>query len=489
MGEVGDPTRTGPNQDINDPTRIDDLRDAADSAAVMVGDTDPDGGPSPAITIQTPIRKEDGTTETYDRTDPISYETWIETVINTYINLPERFRDYYSQMKDIIDGWAGSTSDVDYYFEGYGLIDLETWSPTSCLLTHKPTWYTIYFTMNGTYKNWRYTSAYTKPSPNTWTNIKASLSWDIDPPEVSIPEWSGNGPTNYNYGTFPQLITAFSDLEDTIDGWTRGTVQMGSGHREHRTYEAGEHKTGVSTVPPSVPSGQWPLQFPHSPSGCGRTWGHEPYGRSTLYDWSSMYHGGDLEIGWTAPTWTIINDTSEEQTLTFKVEVDVTAGGSPGAPPTLTDPTEEYAGGQGGINCYTSFYPLGGWWSDGINSRWLSIISYWGGSAFQRYSENGLTVWENPYGGDPFTISANISLEKTLTLSPASQWPRPYPTGVNLGIIGSSSQFATVVLRPYAPPWTTICQQNYLHGNANSFTVTITINGKSMSHSFSPWGS
>lgn len=199
-------TRIGPNQDINDPTILEELRATAELAAVLANDhNNADDGIteiksiSPKIhpdntriiPITTLLKKVDGSeTEITGFTTSGTYkqeniDLYMESVINTYIDQAERFRNYYDQLTSIMNFWSNrdngspfanpfiTTQTVDIDF-----VDIHRgWAESNISIRQKDGYATI-----------------------NQSEIIASI------------DWIGNGPTNYNSGTYPQLSSAFDNL-------------------------------------------------------------------------------------------------------------------------------------------------------------------------------------------------------------------------------------------------------------------------------------
>lgn len=192
--------RAGPNQDINNPTTMlevgktfyDKSVDFGILQAVSnTGNPNATGPPVTPITI--PLKLFNGSTYSLDCsriTDQFTVDESRlgQSVINTYIDLAERFRDYYEVLKASLIGLS------DYYSESSTTI-----SPIA--------------------------SGSTPPTPPDFmTHASGSFggtSYDIDSilfftSYDDTPVWSGNTPTNYNVNTYPQLLEAANSLDSSF---------------------------------------------------------------------------------------------------------------------------------------------------------------------------------------------------------------------------------------------------------------------------------
>ena len=183
--------RVGPNQDINDPTTILEVGKHFYDKSVSIGilravsDTqNPYASGSPTPTIIIPLKIIDGST--YDLqcsriTDTFTVDELklSQSVINTYINLAERFREYWELVRLNI----------------LSLTDFGTVDPTPVDA--------IPSTGTGD-------PHYTSGSLGGTHYEVMSTSFDTD--VIDIPVGSGCGLTDYNYHTYPQLLNALSQL-------------------------------------------------------------------------------------------------------------------------------------------------------------------------------------------------------------------------------------------------------------------------------------
>lgn len=199
--------RVGPNQDINDPTILEDLRLIVEQVAVKINDhnnaflgltevkaTIPlyDNNNTRIIPITTLLKKQDGssisvsgftTSGTFTQNN---IQLYTESTINTYINQAERFKDYYNIFSGYIDSWSNRDNGppLTSQFIGYR---------------------------------------------NAISGLSSGLHEGIAQSNITIQQkdgyvsadstklpivilWSGIGPTNYNANTYPQLMSVFNDL-------------------------------------------------------------------------------------------------------------------------------------------------------------------------------------------------------------------------------------------------------------------------------------
>lgn len=198
--------RAGPNQDVNDPTTMLEVGKSFYDKSVDFGilqavsnTGNPNATGSPVTSITIPLKLFGGSTYFLDCSRITDQFTVDEprlglSVINTYIDLAERFRDYYEVLKASL----------------IGLSDHHSESSTSIAPI---------------------ASGSTPPTPPGFmTHASGSfggISYDIDFVLFSTsyddtPVWSGNTPTNYNINTYPQLLESVNGLNgafvDNSDG-------------------------------------------------------------------------------------------------------------------------------------------------------------------------------------------------------------------------------------------------------------------------------
>ncbi len=185
--------RVGPNQDINDPTTILEVGKFFYDKSVDFGilkaisDTEnPSASGSPIPTVTIPLKLMDGSTYSLDCsriTDNFTIDEpkLGESVLNTYIDLAERFREYWSTMSNTL-------SSLNDFFD-YSSISV---SPH---VSGSQTRFGYLTGVSGSFGGRNYTTD--------------SVTFYISVPD--IPSWSGYGPINYNYQTYPQLLNTIND--------------------------------------------------------------------------------------------------------------------------------------------------------------------------------------------------------------------------------------------------------------------------------------
>lgn len=189
--------REGPNQDINNPITLIDLaykyQYVSDGHGIFLAQSiaqDPTATGSPIINVSIPFKKTDGSTELLYGSD-ISYDDGyiynsglvFNSTIVTYIDLAERFRNYWNILNNVLNQLNDFQTIVETSLdpEGPFVIDFGTLG----IRTHG--------SLGGT--SYQQTSYYHSPSQALLT-----------------PTWSGYGPTNYNYITYPQLLTELQNI-------------------------------------------------------------------------------------------------------------------------------------------------------------------------------------------------------------------------------------------------------------------------------------
>jgi len=199
---LGDEFRSGPNQDINDPFTLIQLAYEYQRVSNNLGafkilsetQSIEVFNPPPLTDIIIPLYLENGNIEEFfgDTIIKVSdtlfiYNSgiWEETTILTYIDLAESFRDYWNLFNTTMDELENyvytATSGIDPQIPiGTGLNIFNGYTETGQL--------------GGT--EYRQTDQIFSPNEG-----------------VDEPIWSGFGPTNYNEITYPQLLTALSDVD------------------------------------------------------------------------------------------------------------------------------------------------------------------------------------------------------------------------------------------------------------------------------------
>lgn len=183
--------RIGPNQDINDPITIIDLAYKFQQQSNRKGDflaqsnaQNPNVTGSPICDISIPFKMINGSIQSlqgdnidYDEGYIYNTDLVSNATIITYINLAEQFRDYWKILNNILD----QLNDYDYLQE----IDIE---PEEIIVPDGS---------HGTLGGTKY--------------IKTSYS-HLPSESLSIPEWKGIGPINYNQLTYPQLLSQLQTI-------------------------------------------------------------------------------------------------------------------------------------------------------------------------------------------------------------------------------------------------------------------------------------
>jgi len=217
--------RVGPNQDINNPIdwidiayRLQVKSRAMGNHYAVSASQDPNVAGSPIVNVSVPLAMTDGSTYSFPSSDisfvggQYVYDT--NTIGNanilTYVNLAERFRGYWTSINAIID----TLSPFEYLIE-------EPIDPIPETTGYLPSVGTInHGSLGGTsYSEKAY--GFTPSSSNP------------------IPEWTGEGPTDYNSSTYPQLSGAIDSLNvvmgvtdsndwDTIYYYSKTTDILGS---------------------------------------------------------------------------------------------------------------------------------------------------------------------------------------------------------------------------------------------------------------------
>ncbi len=190
-------TRTGPNQDINDPETIIELAYLFQQNSNAKGDflaqsdtQDPNASGLPIVDISIPFKMLDGSTQLLSG-DDIDFDDGVYVynhdlvssgTIVTYVDLAERFRDYWSLLNDVLDQLA----DFEYSQDE----DIE---PNGPFITVFPGGIYSHGSLGGTaYDLTSYSHSPTDP--------------------VETPDWDGVGPTDYNQLTYPQLLIALGSI-------------------------------------------------------------------------------------------------------------------------------------------------------------------------------------------------------------------------------------------------------------------------------------
>jgi hypothetical protein len=189
--------RVGPNQDINDPTTIIDLLYQYQQQSNSMGNRlaqsntqNPGATGSSIINVSIPFKRTDGSTQllygsdiSYD--DGYIYDTDLveDSIIVTYVNLAERFRDYWETLNNVLD-----------QLNSFYILQETNMDPEG------PT--TINF---GNY--------ITRTHGSLGGTSYDLYSYSYSPSEsLVVPNWSGEGPISYNRLTYPQLLSELQNL-------------------------------------------------------------------------------------------------------------------------------------------------------------------------------------------------------------------------------------------------------------------------------------
>ena len=193
--------RIGPNQDINDPETIINLAylyqqmsDAKGDFLAQSNAQNPNAEGSPIVNVSIPFKILDGSTELLFGSDILVddgefvYDTDLVSTatIVTYVDLAERFRDYWSTLNNVL----GQLADFDFLQEE----DIDPEGPFTVTI---PT-----------------SQLYTRGTQGGTSHDHTSYSHSPTEP-VETPEWDGVGPTDYNQLTYPQLLSALADVGTT----------------------------------------------------------------------------------------------------------------------------------------------------------------------------------------------------------------------------------------------------------------------------------
>ena len=189
--------RIGPNQDINDPETIINLAYVYQQMSNDKGDflaqsnaQDPNAEGPPIVDVSIPFSIFDGSTELLFGSDISFDEGYIydtdlvsRSVILTYVNLAERFREYWSTLNNVLGQLSNFEYSQDEEIPPAG--PFTTIFPGNVIFTHG--------SLGGTsHEQTSYSHLPTESRP--------------------IPEWDGVGPTDYNQLTYPQLLSELSGI-------------------------------------------------------------------------------------------------------------------------------------------------------------------------------------------------------------------------------------------------------------------------------------
>lgn len=241
--------RSGPNQDINDSTTIINLafryQEESNNRGNILAqlDTgDPSASGAPIVDVTIPFKKTDGSTELLGGNDIeldsggkfiFDEDLVFNSHIGTYIDLAERFRDYWETLNDVLDQIGGSGVTTQSGIEPEG--------PT----TENPT--------------------------SGQTIIRGSLSGtafaqNTFPASLSTPLWSGDGPTNYNQNTYPQLLNELITVSGQIKSWDT-IFWFENSTLLDPTFNNIQSRFGKSILGSGVPDNERSVQFFNPGSG------------------------------------------------------------------------------------------------------------------------------------------------------------------------------------------------------------------------------
>lgn len=193
--------RVGPNQDINNPATIIELSRLYDQSSDDLGRflaesnaKDPNVSWKPIADVSIPFKMLDGSVKLFhgsgvnrDNAGSIlTYDTDLvaNAVISTYVNLAERFRGYWVLFNNVLD-------------------QLADWSHISESIIMPGVFFNVTLDNGGTQS--RGTLGGINITETTVTHLNLH-------PSSPLPEWSGVGPTNYNAGTYPQLLKELDNV-------------------------------------------------------------------------------------------------------------------------------------------------------------------------------------------------------------------------------------------------------------------------------------
>lgn len=211
--------RIGPNQDVNDPTTLIEvgyefnrISENIGTALAISNTQNPEASGSKITDIIIPLQTSSGVvdfdckdiTRDEENEEFFHYDKilWSGGFINTYVNLAEKFRDYWNILNNTIDDLNVFSNTLTEQ-EGISLDDTGNGFPP----------WDLYVVSSG---------------------YLESASFSLFEPSESFDEpiWSGIGPINYNSGTYPQLLSEVLRLEvdtglgiwDEIYYWLNGRI-------------------------------------------------------------------------------------------------------------------------------------------------------------------------------------------------------------------------------------------------------------------------
>jgi len=477
MAEVGDPTRTGPNQDWNNPAWLKSLRYWAHAASVDVGNLVPEW-PDPAIDIEIFLKKYNGDTDVYTNDEIITDEIWQDTMVNTYVYLPEIFRGYYSGLTDLVDSledqdgnWVWTSTTGAAQINEY----VDNWPPYSnCTITGVD--YDLTYDFNG---------GNAQMSRYYLDNVLGfEIHWPVDAPEYTpISSWSGgNWPVRYNNGTIPQLVYGFYDLA-TLPAWSSGTPTALSDYVSEGTYYVGIHKTNVQWDAPGEPDiNDWRFG---SHTACGRLWNG---GWMAPNSHDTDYGAYDHDFNFQIYDELLDNDTEQVQEVTYEVSLKINAAGGAGIVTT--------AGYSSRAVCHGLIEVDYDGWSvgaevHGYHQRRVDI--HVDTTGFYPYQVEKRT-WTDGSISYQYSAASPESYSETLVISgsffvPPNSWSPWIWGGMPEFTIQASAGYTAWFYGDWydiGKPTNATVQYSHFWGAAPSYDLTMTFNGKTITRTFAP---
>lgn len=205
---LNDPSRIGPNQDINDPTDIIQTQTTFQETSIAIYNILNE----PVLDIKIPVLLENGNTVQVGSGNINDNPMWSGAIINTYIDLAEKFRDYWNDLNNLLGTLPNETGIIVDFISAY------SGNPIifSDILASRTIEYRKYIMEHNCY---------------TQQDLVATPHEPLDEPI-----WSGIGPTFYNSGTYPQLIQAAIDIKPVLVGTSGGTF-LGCDNLQLEQYE------------------------------------------------------------------------------------------------------------------------------------------------------------------------------------------------------------------------------------------------------------
>jgi len=232
--------RVGPNQDINDRDTLSEVSLAFNTISQNIGNF-VDG--EKIVDIIIPLKLTTGETYLLDtsQSDAFTSEVWSNTLIHTYIGLAEIFRDYWNILNDAL-------GTIDDEFDNF----IYSSSVESGELLHD---------LSSHLGGMRY----------------LFYHFILDSLPGPEPEWTGFGPTNYNYNTYPQLLEAVNGLDPSYTisplGWLEEIYWYDTSTDDFGELVGAEAKFGIGHYPISESDlfGAWVQLYNHTDSDIEKT--------------------------------------------------------------------------------------------------------------------------------------------------------------------------------------------------------------------------